>query len=189
MDPCRGHQYRKKDYTWLVIRYHFPDWLARAILSIYFFRSDRPELLLRIHRVMVEPSRGYYAQDNILSIVEKHTIDQLKAILSSFPASVNDISPSGDSALNFAVGYMWTSAVELLLQAGANPLQESFAGTSAARLAFIMSLTLADNPHSPIHKIVAMMPIFDYLEKDDFTDLHRIVVGWLPVDYLPRLRT
>ena len=178
---CRGHQCSRNRYTWLLIQYHFPTWLTRAILSIYLSHYDRPELLIRINRRVAQGTGPY--QENILSIVNANDVRGLKVILSSSPSTVHDISTDhGNPALLFAVFYENVSAVEILLQAGADPLQENMTGSSPARLAFMKSLAMAENPTSPTHHIAAMMPIFDFLEKEDFTDLHRIIIGWLPLD-------
>lgn len=178
---CRGHQRCQSKYIRVLIQYHFPNWLSRTILSIYFSRHDRPELLIRIHR-LVDPNSGPYSQ-NIHSIIYANDIRQLKTILSSCPSTVHDLtSDYQESPLTSAVHDINTTAVELLLQAGADPLQRNENGSSPSGVALMMSFAMAGNPCAAIHKIAAIMPISDFLDHEDFSDLHRIMIGWLPLD-------
>lgn len=69
--------------------------------------------------------------------------------------------------------------VKLLLQAGADPFQEFFAGTSPIRAALRLTLV---NRNSSDDQIAEIMPFSDLLEVDGYTELHRSIIGAFPID-------
>lgn len=176
---CKNRQNIRGKYHYVVIQYLFPPWLAMAMLSMYFFRHGRPELLLRVHRII--PAKTGFHPQGLIGRVRVNDIQAVKHRLSTYPSSVPDVTaPSGISALMYAVQLARTDMAKLLLQAGADPFQESFSGRSAARfILFKFLYSNTGNPDSPglPGETAYGINLADVLEHGDYTDLHRAIIG------------
>ncbi|KAM7189875.1 Ankyrin repeat-containing domain protein [Rhypophila sp. PSN 637] len=172
----------------LFIHYRLPNWLVMAIVSVYFFRYDRPEFLIRIHRLIPQDPGSF--RQSVLYLAQSNDLNGIKSLLHTSPSAVYDVgSVTGDTTLTLSVLTGNTSVVEILLHAGADPFQAHGWKFSAAKIALIRSLSFLHAQNEAAHQIADMMPIAELLDREGFTDLHRTVIGRLPMDLKTALKT
>ena len=175
--PCSDatcKDYRR--YGSVMVRYSFPSWLANAVLSVFFFGSSSPELLLRVHRVVSPDNLSF----SIFGRIASGDAGGVKALIRSRPSSVHDITVDGDPPLLRAITReVDVHIVKILIQAGADPYQEDQYGVSAVSQAIGNSLG-RDNASS--RQVAEVLPISDALEEGGFTELHRLLMGSLPIE-------
>ncbi|KAK4218886.1 ankyrin repeat-containing domain protein [Rhypophila decipiens] len=176
---CKEHN-TAQQYTRAVIQYGLPSWLGTSIISLYFLRHIHPELLIRIHR-LIDPK--LYSQSILGKVITKD-IRAVRGLLISCPSSVHDmLGETQNSALMYAVNSQNASMVQLLLQAGADPFQQNTMKTSPAQHALLCSLQQSNSTRdSAAQRIAEVMPIARLYQEDDYSDLHRIITGVLPLD-------
>lgn len=170
-----------QDQRNILVQWKLPPWLAQAIISMYFSQRDRPELLIRVHRIISTESASY--SQSIIGRVHANDLEGVKNLVTSCPSVIHDVDPTGNSALLFAAGFRQVSTVRFLLQAGADPFQESSGQNTPVRYALMLSIRSPKaETNSPERQIASMMPLSTLLDEEEYTDLHRIIISVLPLD-------
>lgn len=101
--------------------YTFPSWLFHcAVAATYTDTSGSPELVIRV----LNRLPGSSMRTGIFGYVQRGDMDSVKRLLRRKQASVYDIEHlTGKSPLNRALQWRNIQVIELLLQAGSDPLQ------------------------------------------------------------------
>ncbi|KAK1759095.1 ankyrin repeat-containing domain protein [Echria macrotheca] len=170
-------------YAWK-IRYSFPRWLARSVVSACFsWHPDTPELLIRVHQVLSPGNASYY--QTIFGRIVNRDDEGLKATIAGRPSSVSDIWAGSrgasmyESPLHRAVDFQNISTVQILIQAGADISQEDHSGVTPVWRAFKHFLVRGSTTARQI--IAEMGSLSSFCEEADFTNLHRVLLGVLPI--------
>ncbi|KAK4207115.1 ankyrin repeat-containing domain protein [Rhypophila decipiens] len=161
------------------VEYSFPPWLMNAIFSMYFTHYGQPELLIRINRV-VSSTEDCFTQ-SLIGKIWLNDLEAVKNILACCPSSVITVSTDGRSGLLHAITHRRTDITQVLLQAGADPFQQCDDGLSPALQALCLWLRGNDTNEIGGSHMIDIMPFSRAMEEDNFTELHRIVIGFLPI--------
>ncbi|KAK1749411.1 ankyrin repeat-containing domain protein [Echria macrotheca] len=174
---CKDH----RQYSSVMVSYSLPTWLANAVYCLFVSRHHSPELLLRVHRVVATYELVY----TIFGRIQFGDVEGVRAAIMSRPSAVHDIDADGRSAILYAIeAEADVQMLQTLLQAGANPFQESYSGVTAAQQALLKSIT-----HGGKYRHLAdLLPVSAVLEEDGFTELHRLLMGQLPIPLADALR-
>lgn len=115
---------------------------------------------------------------NIFFLIASNDTEGVKKSLAKRIISAHDERADyGISALSTAIIYENPTIVRLLLTAGADPFQGPDALMPAAKL-----LTHLHFGTSAILEIADMFPVSSFLDEFEYADLHKIVLGILPLD-------
>ncbi|KAK0641983.1 ankyrin repeat-containing domain protein [Cercophora newfieldiana] len=176
--PCTDTNCKDlRRHMWLKLQYSFPRWLAQAIMTVFFSQYDSPELLLRVHWVV--PPDCISVTQSIFGKVESGDLEGVKAIIRRRPSAVHDVRGlDGWSPLFLAVESLDIPMVKILIQAGADPFHEANGRAKPARQALLHFM--ARTPGAS--QLVEIIPLDVQLEEDEFSDLHRVLLGLLPID-------
>jgi ankyrin repeat protein len=165
------------------IDYNFPNWLLPIILTFILWSSPtRPELLLRVCRRI--PFNSTYLAGSIFSYIYKKDIEGAKRALRRKQCSLYDIMEDGDewcNVLREAVSYRFTAMVKLLVDEGIDPLPIS-QNDSIQSMALFSSLC-SFKQKNWFMKVIPFSSFMKYADEEmGFTDLHKIILGILPLD-------
>ncbi|KAM7183821.1 hypothetical protein V8F33_013358 [Rhypophila sp. PSN 637] len=166
-------------YSAVRLEYSFPRWFTNAIVSMYFTHYGQPELLIRINRV-VSLTEDCFTQ-SLIGKIWLNDLGAVKNMLACCPSSVITVSTDGRSGLLHAITHRRTEIAQVLLQAGADPFQQCDDGLSPALQALCLWLRGNDTNEKGGVGMVDIMPFSRAMEEDNFTELHRIVIGFLPI--------
>ncbi|KAK3344494.1 ankyrin repeat-containing domain protein [Lasiosphaeria hispida] len=156
--------------------YQFPDWLMRAALSVFYSSNlhGHPEMVIRIfHRLgSGRPSDAH----NIFGYIDRDDVEGVKRLLHERRGSIYDVRYARNVSPLFAAAERQKIAmVRVLLQAGADPYQETSDGRSPITCAF--QYFLAGSPEGV--ELVKLLPVFNGLE---LSPLHMATIGVLHID-------
>jgi ankyrin repeat protein len=185
---CQGSRTRSSGR--LNVTYTLPSWISAAVVSLGLARLPDPEFLIRVHRI-VPLNDQFTSSSNIFAKVILRDIEATRQILRERPSAVHDIRGHGGSTvLRYALpGASSTGSLEiarLLVQAGADPFQEDSRGITAISTAFSQFLLMEDPEIRD--QMADLMPFDRYIDDKDFTDLHRLVAGFQPLDLAAALQ-
>lgn len=166
----------RRRHSAVLVQYCLPNWLANALFSVFFSYHGSPELLIRVYRV-VSPDDWAYS---VFNKIECRDTNGVKAAILARPSSVHDMTVDHQSPLLYAIlSRSDTEIIRVLLQAGANPFQESASGSTVAQQA-VWSCIQARSGSTRAREIAEMMPMSTVFEEGGFTELHRFLMGLLP---------
>ncbi|KAM7211324.1 hypothetical protein V8F06_013302 [Rhypophila decipiens] len=174
-------------YTAVRVEYSFPPWLMNAIVSMYFTHYGQPELLIRINRV-VSSTEDCFTQ-SLIGKIWLNDLEAVKNILACCPSSLITVSTDGRSGLLHVITHRRTDIAQVLLQAGADPFQQCDDGLSPALQALCLWLRGNDTNEIGGIDMIDIMPFSRAMEEDNFTKLHRIVIGFLPIHWKAQINS
>ena len=177
------------------ISYRLPEWLAAATFSVLYsdFSGRGPEMLLRVRRRVKEITTNPAIHDapadttncNIFWLSYKGDIEAIKYLILSGQASIFDeYEKGGKSPLDIAILTRQVGVVRFLLQAGADVYQEDEFGVQPIATAF--HLFLSGDQKAKAY--AELLPFDQHLEDEDYSDLHKVIVGVIPLSLEEALR-
>ena len=165
----------------LAAHYTFPAWATTAMVSLFFARLPQPEFLLRVYRHLpLDQGKAEYQESIFRAIFmpEPEASTRVRGHIAARSSCVSDIGGSGYSpCLYAAVSQGGASTIRLLLQAGADPFQETRLGDTAIACTFRWFLKGSREAEA----LLEIMPLERYLDLQEYTDFHRVVAGLLPI--------
>ncbi|KAK3386679.1 ankyrin repeat-containing domain protein [Podospora didyma] len=157
--------------------YHFPDWIMRAAVSVFFSSNlhGNPELNIRVFNIIA--SDGHTLAQSIFGYIHRGDVEGVRRALMEKRASVYDLyngrSPLTESVLEYNL-----SLTRLLLHAGADPHQpEGSGGPNHTPVANAFRRYLLG-----AKELWELFPFSDFLEEIDAPALHMAVIGALNID-------
>lgn len=182
---CRNS--RGRENRRLRVDYRLPPWLLGLALTVCVSTGPpSPELLIRVVRRISRNSREITR--SIFYLVRRNDLEGLKSALASRSVSVYDeLADDGTTALRQAwLAVQSKAAAKILIQAGADLFQGP-SPSNTAMAAFLKSLHI---DASAVNDIASILPISldTVLDEWGYTDLHKIVLGILPLDLPSVLR-
>ncbi|RSL88358.1 hypothetical protein CEP52_015246 [Fusarium oligoseptatum] len=139
-----------------------------------------PEMLLRVVRHI--PSDNSSLAQSIFGFVIRRDLDGLQWALQTKRVGVHDVTGSNRSggtftALAWAIIFKDVPMVKLLLDAGSDVVVGSDYVSPAHHALSLFSEGVPEGK-----RILEMLPIDEYLTASGFSDLHKIVLGLLPLN-------
>ncbi len=180
MEGCRDAGYKGSQDILFV--YDFPDWLARAVFTVFASSNLNGGPSLNIRVLNRRPLAPY---DPIAQYLKADDGRKIQQMLLESHISIYDVFEwnHGDPLplIQLAVMYRSVNIIKLLLQAGADANNEQ-----ALRSVAISSLS---GQSTRDKEIAQLFPIADYLAGADYTTLHLAVAGVLHLDLPEALRS
>ncbi|RMJ04690.1 hypothetical protein CDV36_014640 [Fusarium kuroshium] len=139
-----------------------------------------PEMLLRVVRHI--PSDNSSRAQSIFGFVARRDLDGLKWALQTRKVGVHDVTGSNRSggtytALAWAIITKDVPMAKLLLDAGSDVIVGSDYVSPAHHALSLFSEGVPEGK-----RILEMLPIDEFLTASEFSDLHKIVLGFLPLN-------
>ncbi|KAK1760331.1 ankyrin repeat-containing domain protein [Echria macrotheca] len=182
---CRSND--NLPHTQVNVVYHFPDWIVRAAVSLFFSSNlhGSPEFNVRVlNRIPIESAA---LSQSIFGLIARRDVCELRRQLAEKRVSVYDVRDDDmTSGLSLAMRMKDATMIRLLLQAGADPYQESHddAYTTPMDVALLQSL-FGDEASKASSEA---FPIFDHLLDQEQPVLHLVILGVLHMDLATVLR-
>jgi len=171
---------RKRVSRDIRLLYHFPTWLLRVYLSVFFSSNlnGSPQMNIRVSNHLSSaqvPPSAY-----ILRFIGEGDIERVKKTLAKGQSSVHDVwSTERITPLWTAMVQRKTDIVRFLLQAGADPYHFNATYKASPISAAVMRL-FSGNPEEK--EMASLFPISDYLQDQNYSTLHLAAGGILPLD-------
>jgi len=179
--PCRG----------MHLVYHLPAWLARASLTAALTSAGAaagPHITfgLRVHnRIGAEESH----RSKICSAILDGDIEATRRLLEARCPSFYDlIGEHGMPPLTFAIYKKEPAMVKMLLQAGADPFQETQDSVSIDRSSLGMVFRYSVTAGHKEEEIVQLFDLEGYIEEAELKPLQLAIMGRLQIDLAKALQ-
>ncbi|KAK4444137.1 ankyrin repeat-containing domain protein [Podospora aff. communis PSN243] len=185
---CRETQSRRPGREVSVV-YRFPDWLARAALSVLYSSNfnGTPELVIRVLNPL-DGSRMLIA-DSIFGYVARNDVEGVKRLLAERRGSVYDVwGRELQSPLAMAVMRRHLAVVKVLMQAGADPYQEMWVDGISTKGVSVTSLALKQYLSHRVDQLAELLPIAHQFDLEDRPVPHMAVTGFLHLDLATALQ-
>lgn len=183
--PCSSrkcHSVHKP--KWIRLDYVVPQWLLKIAFTLFVSICPAPpEMPLRVVR-QIPPDTISFSQ-SIFGLVRRGDIDGIKRALQTRRACVSDIylGPPSFTALTLAVSFENVAMAKLLLDAGSD---EFFRCDFLSPITRALSHFCKGLPSGKI--LLEMLPVSEFLEVHEYSDLHKIMYGFLPLNLKEALR-
>ncbi|RSM00939.1 hypothetical protein CDV31_011579 [Fusarium ambrosium] len=167
--------------AWIRLDYRLPSWLLRIVFTLAVSLTfTAPEMLLRVVRHI--PSDNSSRAQSIFGFVARRDLDGLKWALQTRKVGVHDVTGSNRSggtytALAWAIITKDVPMAKLLLDAGSDVIVGSDYVSPAHHALSLFSEGVPEGK-----RILEMLPIDEFLTASEFSDLHKIVLGFLPLN-------
>ncbi|KAI9772789.1 MAG: hypothetical protein M1839_002290 [Geoglossum umbratile] len=161
------------------VGYCFPLWfLARAVYLVAAKSSmGDPVVGLTVKRRV-----KYMSQNNIIVFAETGNNEGIRRILDEEKAFPDDVDAEyGETPLRAAVFHRNLEACKILLQKGANPYLENDFGRSPIQEVWKHITTRTGGPEYR-DRLKSLFSSHEYDDDGGFSELHKIVLGVLPLD-------
>jgi ankyrin repeat protein len=187
---CLGHQ-KGCSYRGMHLVYHLPAWLARAALTASLTSTGAaagPHIAfgLRVrNRIGAEESH----RSKICSAILDGDIEATRRLLEARCPSFYDLIGEHDAPpLTFAIYKKEPAMVKMLLQAGADPFQETQDSANIDRSPLGMVFRYSVTAGHKEEEIVRLFDLEDYIEEAEFKPLQLAIMGKLQIDLAKALR-
>ncbi|KAK3687409.1 ankyrin repeat-containing domain protein [Podospora appendiculata] len=181
---CRNNQSCRPS-TEISILYHFPDWLVRVAVSVFFSSNmnGNPQMNIRLlNRVRPDTVS---IQTSIFGYIRRRDIEGVRRLLEQRLASVYDIrGDNHQSPLTYALVTGNSEMAKLLIQAGADPYQEMSYQDTPVKVAFQLYVT-GDAAGNQLSQV---LPLSEYPDQEAYSALQKIVLEFLPIDLAEALQ-
>ncbi|MCJ1438887.1 hypothetical protein MMC27_008277 [Xylographa pallens] len=162
---CSENMCRRSSAQTTKVSYRFPAWFAARMLMADI---GGPSISLRVSRVVPVDAP-------IMQYARVGNADAIKSLIEAGMASPWDVDTDGWTPLGRAIEDSHLDACRFLLQAGADPKAEQKGNPSPTDIA--LSYAFAGN--SIFYEI---LPLWDCIWEQDYTRLHKIILGIIPGD-------
>ncbi|KAK3324064.1 ankyrin repeat-containing domain protein [Cercophora scortea] len=181
---CQNNQSCRQS-TEISILYHFPDWLVRVAVSVFFSSNlnGNPQMNIRLlNRIRPDTVS---IQTSIFGYIQRRDVEGVRRLLEQRLASVYDIrGDNHQSPLTHALVTGNPEMAKLLIQAGADPYQEMSYRDTPVKVAFQLYVT-GDPAGKQLSQV---LPLSEYPDQEDYSTLQKIVLEFLPIDLAEALQ-
>ncbi|KAI9889845.1 MAG: hypothetical protein M1814_004947 [Vezdaea aestivalis] len=159
------------------LNYQFPWWfVAWTIQMTWHTCAWGPELNLMVQKRLPE-----FEENSVFLLAKAGNYEGVKYLLTNREIMPNDATDKrGHTPLHFAVQILNIPICRLLLVSGANPNLEMDGRLSAIQMAW--SKILLNPGNQSVQQLRTVFPEGRCLEGLEFSDLHKVVLGLLPLD-------
>ncbi|EPS35396.1 hypothetical protein H072_11240 [Dactylellina haptotyla CBS 200.50] len=155
------------------VTYYFPSWWMNRVL---IGAADVSNQGISNARITYQ-ARVQLATETILWAAAWGNLDFVKLLLQNRQARPDDMDIEDDvSALHLAVVNNRVEMCRFLLHWGADPNLSSIYGVTPAKAACALALG-HKNPSQEINSIAELFDIHEYIEQEEFTHIHKVVLN------------